>query len=86
MKTAYLEQIQPVGGAERVYVYENAKDKAMAVELPTGVVLHSKTDHLGRKTFDELHLRRMGRVYDCNRYQRCEHRYRQPLPLQKLLL
>ena len=44
------------GGNEQKYVFEYQDEKNIAVQLPTGIVSHSKSDHLGRKVFDELQL------------------------------
>ena len=41
---------------EQKYVFEFQDEQNVAVQLPTGVVSHSKSDHLGRKVFDELQL------------------------------
>ena len=43
-------------GTEQKYVFEFQDEQNVAVQLPTGVVSHSKSDHLGRKVFDELQL------------------------------
>ena len=43
-------------GNEHKYVFEYKDEQNVAVQLPTGVVSHSKSDHLGRKVFDELQL------------------------------
>ena len=43
-------------GNEQKYVFEYQDEKNIAVQLPTGIVSHSKSDHLGRKVFDELQL------------------------------
>ena len=43
-------------GSEQKYVFEYQDEQNVAVQLPTGVVSHAKTDHLGRKIFDELQL------------------------------
>ena len=43
-------------GSEQKYVFEYQDEQNVAVQLPTGVVSHSKSDHLGRKVFDELQL------------------------------
>ena len=43
-------------GAEQKYVFEYQDEQNVAVQLPTGVVSHAKSDHLGRKVFDELQL------------------------------
>ena len=43
-------------GTEQKYVFEYRDEQNVAVQLPTGVVSHSKSDHLGRKVFDELQL------------------------------
>ena len=37
-------------------MFEFQDEQNIAVQLPTGVVSHSKSDHLGRKVFDELQL------------------------------
>ena len=37
-------------------MFEFQDEQNVAVQLPTGVVSHSKSDHLGRKVFDELQL------------------------------
>ena len=41
---------------EQKYVFEFQDEQNIAVQLPTGAVSHSKSDHLGRKVFDELQL------------------------------
>ncbi len=43
-------------GTEQKYVFEFQDEQNVAVQLPTGVVSHSKSDHFGRKVFDELQL------------------------------
>lgn len=43
-------------GNEQKYVFEYRDEQNVAVQLPTGVVSHTKSDHLGRKVFDELQL------------------------------
>jgi YD repeat-containing protein len=43
-------------GSEQKYVFEYRDEQNVAVQLPTGVVSHAKSDHLGRKVFDELQL------------------------------
>ena len=43
-------------GSEQKYVFEYQDEQNVAVQLPTGVVSHAKSDHLGRKIFDELQL------------------------------
>ena len=43
-------------GTEQKYVFEYQDEQNVAVQLPTGVVSHAKSDHLGRKIFDELQL------------------------------
>ncbi len=43
-------------GTEQKYVFDVQDEQNVAVQLPTGVVSHSKSDHLGRKVFDELQL------------------------------
>ena len=43
-------------GNEQRYVFEYRDEQNVAVQLPTGVVSHAKSDHLGRKVFDELQL------------------------------
>ena len=43
-------------GNEQKYVFEYRDEQNVAVQLPTGVVSHAKSDHLGRKVFDELQL------------------------------
>ena len=43
-------------GKETVYSIEHKEDGTQIYTLPTGVVSHSKTDHLGRLEFDELQL------------------------------
>ena len=43
-------------GNEQKYVFEYQDEQNVAVQLPTGVVSHAKSDHLGRKVFDELQL------------------------------
>ena len=43
-------------GSEQKYVFEYQDEQNVAVQLPTGVVSHAKSDHLGRKVFDELQL------------------------------
>lgn len=43
-------------GTEQKYVFEYQDEQNVAVQLPTGVVSHAKSDHLGRKVFDELQL------------------------------
>lgn len=43
-------------GNEQKYVFEYRDEQNVAVQLPTGVVSHAKSDHLGRKVFDELRL------------------------------
>ena len=45
-------------GSEQKYVFEYRDEQNVAVQLPTGVVSHRKSDHLGRKVFDELQLRK----------------------------
>ena len=44
-------------GTEQKYVFEFRDEQNVAVQLPTGAVSHAKTDHLGRKVFDEIQLR-----------------------------
>ena len=44
-------------GTEQKYVFEFRDEQNVAVQLPTGAVSHAKTDHLGRKMFDEIQLR-----------------------------
>ena len=43
-------------GNEQKYVFEYQDEQNVAVQLPTGVVSHAKSDHFGRKVFDELQL------------------------------
>ena len=43
-------------GSEQKYVFEFRDEQNVAVQLPTGAVSHAKTDHLGRKVFDEIQL------------------------------
>ena len=43
-------------GNEQKYIFEYQDEQNVAVQLPTGVVSHAKSDHLGRKVFDELQL------------------------------
>ena len=43
-------------GTEQKYVFEYRDEQNVAVQLPTGAVSHAKTDHLGRKVFDEIQL------------------------------
>ena len=43
-------------GTEQKYVFEYQDEQNVAVQLPTGVVSHAKSDHFGRKVFDELQL------------------------------
>ena len=43
-------------GSEQKYIFEYRDEQNVAVQLPTGVVSHAKSDHLGRKVFDELQL------------------------------
>ena len=43
-------------GNEQKYVFEYQDEQNVAVQLPTGAVSHAKSDHLGRKVFDELQL------------------------------
>jgi len=50
------KRIQTANGSENVYTYEHSEDGNTVAKLPTGVTSHSKTDHLGRKEFDELQL------------------------------
>ena len=37
-------------------MFEFQDKQNIAVQLPTGIISHSKSDHLGRKVFDELQL------------------------------
>ncbi len=43
-------------GKEQKYVFEYQDEQNVAVQLPTGVVSHAKSDHLGRKVFNELQI------------------------------
>ena len=43
-------------GEEQKYVFEFKDEQNIAVQLPTGAVSHAKSDHFGRKVFDELQL------------------------------
>ena len=44
------------GSQEQKYVFEFKDEQNVAVQLPTGAVSHAKSDHFGRKVFDELQL------------------------------
>ena len=44
------------GSQEQKYVFEFKDEQNVAVKLPTGAVSHAKSDHFGRKVFDELQL------------------------------
>lgn len=44
------------GSDEQKYVFAFKDEQNIAVQLPTGAVSHAKTDHFGRKVFDELQL------------------------------
>ena len=44
------------GSQEQKYVFEFKDEQNVAVLLPTGAVSHAKSDHFGRKVFDELQL------------------------------
>ena len=52
----FRKKYVPAEGSEQKYVYEFRDEQNVAVELPTKAVSHTKTDHLGRKVFDELQL------------------------------
>ena len=48
--------VRDASGTGSTYRYEHTEDGGTVATLPTGVKSHGKTDHLGRKTFDELQL------------------------------
>jgi len=43
-------------GTEQKYLFEYRDEENVAVQLPTGIVSHAKSDGMGRKIFDELQL------------------------------
>ena len=43
-------------GSEQKYMFEFRDDQNIAVQLPSSVVSHAKSDHFGRKVFDEIQL------------------------------